>query len=237
MTGTVYIVGAGPGDPGLFTLRGQACLAAADVVVHDHLVPLRLLAHARPGAELIGVGNPHGDPVRLSQAAIGALLIERARAGRTVVRLKNGDPMLFGRGGEEIRALADAGVPFEVVPGVTSALSVPAYAGIPATQGHPDLSGLCATMAHPRTLSSTRLEHRRFVVARHLLSLGWAPGQILQTPPLEDLTAKQLVATADGRLVQYYTSTMAGSFRISRARQHFTPWSQLTTVLIAMPRG
>ena len=133
MIGKVHIVGAGPGDPGLLTLRGQACLAAADVVVHDHLVPLRLLAHARAGAELIGVGNPHGDPVRLSQAAIAALLIERARAGRTVVRLKNGDPMLFGRGGEESRALADAGVPFEVVPGVTSALAVPAYAGIPAT--------------------------------------------------------------------------------------------------------
>jgi uroporphyrinogen III methyltransferase/synthase len=133
VTAKVYIVGAGPGDPGLLTLRGQACLAAADVVVHDHLVPLRLLAHARAGAELIAVGNPHGDPMRLSQTAIGALLIERARAGRTVVRLKNGDPMLFGRGGEESRLLADAGVAFEVVPGVTSALAVPAYAGIPVT--------------------------------------------------------------------------------------------------------
>jgi uroporphyrinogen III methyltransferase / synthase len=133
MSGRVYLVGAGPGDPGLLTLRGQRCLAAADVVVHDDLVSRRLLEHARPGAEIVDVGRAHGDPGRLSQDAIVGVLVDRARAGRTVVRLKSGDPFVFGRGGEEAAALRAAGVPFEVVPGVTSALAVPAYAGIPAT--------------------------------------------------------------------------------------------------------
>jgi uroporphyrinogen III methyltransferase/synthase len=134
MTGRVYLVGAGPGDPGLLTLRGQRCLAAADVVLHDDLVNRRLLEHARPDAEVIALGGLHGDPTRLAQPAVEALMIERARAGKRVVRLKNGDPFLFGRGAEEAEALRGAGVPFEVVPGVTSAVAVPAYAGIPATQ-------------------------------------------------------------------------------------------------------
>ena len=133
MTGRVYLVGAGPGDPGLLTLRGQRCLAAADVVVHDALVHPRLLEHVQAGAEVITVGKPHGEGARLSQEEVETLLIAHARAGRTVVRLKNGDPMLFGRGGEEAQVLRRAGVPFEVVPGVTAALAVPAYAGIPAT--------------------------------------------------------------------------------------------------------
>ncbi len=133
MSGRVYLVGAGPGDPGLLTLRGARCLAAADVVVHDYLVGPRLLEQVRPDAEVIAVGPSHDDGARLDQAAIEALLVERARAGRTVVRLKNGDPFLFGRGGEEAEALRQADVPFEVVPGVSSALAVPAYAGIPLT--------------------------------------------------------------------------------------------------------
>jgi uroporphyrinogen III methyltransferase/synthase len=133
MSGRVYLVGAGPGDPELLTLRGRRCLALADVVVHDDLVNRRLLEHARPDAEIVDVGRPHGGPGRLSQAAIGDLLIARARDGHVVVRLKNGDPFLFGRGGEEAQALRRAGIPFEVVPGVTSAIAVPAYAGIPVT--------------------------------------------------------------------------------------------------------
>ena len=133
MSGRVYLVGAGPGDPGLLTLRGQRCLAAADVVVHDDLVSRRLLEHARPDAEVIAVGGAHGDPARLDQAEIERLLVARATSGKTVVRLKNGDPFLFGRGAEEAEALGRAGVPFEVVPGVSAALAVPAYAGIPAT--------------------------------------------------------------------------------------------------------
>lgn len=133
MTGRVHLVGAGPGDPGLLTLRGQRCLAAADVVVHDHLANRRLLEHVRPDAEIIAIGRPHDDPSRLEQSAVATLLIERARAGCVVVRLKSGDPFVFGRGAEEIEALVAAGVPFDVVPGVTSAIAVPAYAGIPVT--------------------------------------------------------------------------------------------------------
>jgi uroporphyrinogen III methyltransferase/synthase len=131
--GRVYLVGAGPGDPGLLTRRGERCLAAADVVVHDYLVGPRLLDLVRDDAEVIALGHLHDEPRRLDQAAIERLLVDRARAGKTVVRLKNGDPFLFGRGAEEAEALARAGVPFDVVPGVSSALAVPAYAGIPLT--------------------------------------------------------------------------------------------------------
>ena len=133
MTGFVSLVGAGPGDPGLLTLRAVRRLETADVVVHDYLVGRRLLAHVRPEAELVAVGRGHGHASRMTQAEIEALLVDRARAGRRVVRLKNGDPFLFGRGGEEAAALHRAGVPFEVVPGVSSALAVAAYAGIPLT--------------------------------------------------------------------------------------------------------
>jgi uroporphyrinogen III methyltransferase/synthase len=133
MSGRVVLVGAGPGDPGLLTLRGQRCLAVADVVVHDYLVHARLLESVRADAEIVCVGRSHGEGDRLTQDAIEALLVERARAGKLVVRLKNGDPFVFGRGGEEAVALRHAGVPFEVVPGVTSAVAVPAYAGVPLT--------------------------------------------------------------------------------------------------------
>ena len=131
-TGTVFLVGAGPGDPGLITVKGAQCLRSADVVLYDRLVDRRLLAMAPPHAELIDVGKVRGDrPDR--QDGINALLIEKARAGGRVVRLKGGDPFVFGRGGEEAAALSEAGVPYQVVPGVTSAVAAPAYAGIPLT--------------------------------------------------------------------------------------------------------
>src|SRR5262245_1618171 len=133
MAGRVYLVGAGPGDPGLLTVRGERCLARADVVVHDYLIGPRLLDGVRPDAEIIAVGRAHDDRGRLGQADIERILIDRARAGKTVVRLKNGDPFLLGRGAEEAEALERAGVAFEVVPGVSSAFAVPAYAGIPLT--------------------------------------------------------------------------------------------------------
>ncbi len=128
---SVALVGAGPGDPGLLTRRGAALLAEAEVVVHDRLVTKEVLALAPPGAELIDVGKRPGDPDR--QAGINALLVRHGRAGRRVVRLKGGDPFVFGRGGEEAEALLEAGVPFEVVPGVSAAFGVPAAAGIPVT--------------------------------------------------------------------------------------------------------
>ena len=131
-TGTVFLVGAGPGDPGLITVRGQAILRTADVVVYDFLANRRLLRQARPDTELICAGKRGGSHT-LSQEAINALLVGKAREGKSVCRLKGGDPFVFGRGGEEALALAEAGIPFQVVPGVTSGVAAPAYAGIPVT--------------------------------------------------------------------------------------------------------
>ena len=131
--GTISLVGAGPGDPGLITVHGQTLLARADVVMHDRLVPLELLAACRPDAEIVDVGKLPG-AAHVPQAEINALLVAYARAGRNVVRLKGGDPFVFGRGGEELAACRAAGVPCVVVPGVSSALAVPAAAGIPLTQ-------------------------------------------------------------------------------------------------------
>lgn len=130
--GVVSLIGAGPGDPELITVKGLRRLRAADVVVYDALVCQELLTECRTEAELIDVGKRAGRPAP-SQAAINALLVVRARAGLQVVRLKGGDPFVFGRGGEEAEALQAAGVSWEVVPGVSSAVGVPAYAGIPVT--------------------------------------------------------------------------------------------------------
>jgi uroporphyrinogen III methyltransferase/synthase len=127
----VYVVGAGPGDPGLLTVRGAELLARADVVVHDRLAESSLLDLAPPTAERVDVGKNPGGPV--DQDAINRLLVEHGRRHQTVVRLKGGDPFVFGRGGEEALALQAAGIAFEVVPGITSAVAVPAYAGVPVT--------------------------------------------------------------------------------------------------------
>jgi uroporphyrin-III C-methyltransferase/precorrin-2 dehydrogenase/sirohydrochlorin ferrochelatase len=131
-TAVVSLVGAGPGDPGLITVKGLELLRAADVVVYDRLVPAALVAEAAPTAERVFVGkHPHG--AGADQPDINALLIDRARHGRAVVRLKGGDPFVFGRGAEECEALRAAGVPVQVVPGVSAATAVPAAAGIPVT--------------------------------------------------------------------------------------------------------
>lgn len=131
-TGTVYLVGAGPGDTGLMTLRGAEFLGRADVVVYDALINGDILALAPPGAEMIYAGKRSGDHA-MPQEQLNQLLVDKARAGQRVVRLKGGDPYVFGRGGEEAQALAEAHIPFQVVPGVSSIYAAPNYAGIPIT--------------------------------------------------------------------------------------------------------
>jgi uroporphyrinogen III methyltransferase / synthase len=139
--GTVYLVGAGPGDPGLLTVRAAELIARADVILHDRLIPAGVLEAARPDAEIVFVGK-QGGGAQVSQEETNRLLLDRAQAGKDVVRLKGGDPFVFGRGGEEALLCLEAGVPFEVVPGVTAGVAAPAYAGIPVT--HRDLASAVA---------------------------------------------------------------------------------------------
>ena len=163
-TGKVYLVGAGPGDPRLLTLKGRDCLQQADVVLYDHLANPVLLDYASPTAERIYVGRK-GRGAYANQQDINQLLITKAREGKCVVRLKGGDPFVFGRGGEEAEVVAEAGLPFEVVPGVTSAVAVPAYAGLPVTHrtlastvsfvtGHEDPTKKESALEWPRLASS-----------------------------------------------------------------------------------
>ena len=130
--GKVYLVGAGPGDPGLITVKGLKCIESSHVIIYDHLAVKSLLSYAGLDAETIYVGKKAGIHTK-SQDEINRLIVEKALDGRTVTRLKGGDPFVFGRGGEEARELIRHGIPFEVVPGVTSGIAAPAYAGIPLT--------------------------------------------------------------------------------------------------------
>jgi uroporphyrinogen III methyltransferase / synthase len=144
--GIVYLVGAGPGDAGLMTIRSLDLIVAADVILHDRLIPGEAFAAARPDAEILYVGKDPGD-ASVPQEEIEKVLIERARKGKIVVRLKGGDPFVFGRGGEEAEALAEAGIPFEVVPGITAGVAAPAYAGIPVTH-RDDASAVAFVTGH-----------------------------------------------------------------------------------------
>ena len=148
--GRVYLVGAGPGDPGLITVKGTECLRCADVVIYDYLANKRLLNYCTEEAEMIYVGKRSGDAPNL-QEYINSLLIQHAKEGKTVVRLKGGDPVIFGRGGEEALALASEGIEYEIIPGVTSATAVPAYAGIPIT--HRDFASSLAIVTGHETTS------------------------------------------------------------------------------------
>jgi uroporphyrinogen III methyltransferase / synthase len=153
--GKVYLVGAGPGDPELITVRGVKALAAADVVLYDYLVDAELLKHVRPEAQLISLGHTHGGRGVL-QEEVNRRMVEAARAGKTVVRLKGGDPNLFGRGAEEIAALTAAEIAYEVVPGVTAALAAASHAGISLT--HRDYASAVAFVTGHRRADAAPLE-------------------------------------------------------------------------------
>lgn len=131
-TGKVFLIGAGPGDPGLITVKARDILSKAEVVIYDYLAAKRLLDYAPDNAELIYVGKKGGCHI-MAQGEINQLIVQRAKEGKVIARLKGGDPFIFGRGGEEAEELVEAGIPFEIIPGVTSAIAVPAYAGIPLT--------------------------------------------------------------------------------------------------------
>lgn len=186
--GVVYLVGAGPGDPGCLTLRGRECLSRADVVIYDYLANAELLGFAPERAERVFAGKHGAGPHLLEQSDINELLVEHATAGRTVVRLKGGDPLVFGRGGEEAEALAAAGLPFEIVPGVTSALAGPTYAGIPVT--HRDwVSGVTVLTGHEATGRAVpRVDWNKVATAGNTLVL------LMGLTQLRDNLAKLLAA-------------------------------------------
>jgi uroporphyrin-III C-methyltransferase len=233
MIGTVYLIGAGPGDPELITVKGLKLLRRADVVIYDRLAPPELLREARPDAEQIDGGKqPHQH--RLSQEAINALLIDRAQKGLNIARLKGGDPFVFGRGGEEAIACREAGIPFVVVPGVSSAIAVPAYAGVPVTHrqlatsftvltGHEDPNSASNTIDYAALvkLGGTLVllmgvSHLPKIVA-HLLVAGMTPDTPAvsiewgTTPQQRVVTATLATITVRAADLQPPTTTVIGA--------------------------
>ena len=174
----IYLVGSGPGDPGLFTLKGLQFLQKADAIVYDRLAPGSLLKHVKPAAELIYVGKKPGDNQAMKQEEINTLLVDLGRAGKTVVRLKGGDPYIFGRGGEEALALMEAGLPFEVVPGVTSGIAAPAYAGIPVTHRGVSTSVAFVTGHEDPTKGRSDVDWARIANAADTLVLYMGVGRL-----------------------------------------------------------
>jgi uroporphyrinogen III methyltransferase / synthase len=183
----IYLVGSGPGDPGLFTLKGARCMGEADAVVYDRLAPEALLGYASQEAERIYVGKKPGNPT-MSQDEINALLVELGRAGKTVVRLKGGDPYIFGRGGEEALALVEAGLPFEVVPGVTSGVAAPAYAGIPVTHRNVSTSVAFVTGHEDPTKGRSDVDWKKVAGGADTLVLYMGVGR------LEEISAELIAA-------------------------------------------
>lgn len=200
MTGRVILVGAGPGDPGLLTMRGAEALRTADVVVYDRLVSGEVLDLAPPWAERVYAGKAPGQAA-IDQESINQLLVERAVEGKCVVRLKGGDPFVFGRGGEEALACARAGVPFEVVPGVSSAVAAPAFAGIPVTH-----RGVAATVAIVTASGSggRRVELQRVAAAVDTLVVLMAAGRLAEV--CASLVEAGRAATEPAAIVQWATT-------------------------------
>lgn len=159
----VYLVGAGPGDPGLLTIKGRELLARADVILHDHLASDAVLDYASPAAERIYVGKKKADHA-MPQSEIARLMIGHARAGHLVVRLKGGDPLIFGRGGEEMEALVEAGIAYEIVPGVTAALGIAAYSGVPLTHRDHTSAVTFVTGHQPEQIDWSRVGHAETLV-------------------------------------------------------------------------
>ncbi len=156
-SGKVYLVGAGPGDPGLITVKGIECLKRAAVIVYDHLLDIVLLEAAPSYAEKIYAGKVAGKHAK-PQAEINCLLVDKAKEGKIVVRLKGGDPFVFGRGGEEAQVLAENGIPFEIIPGITSAVAVPAYAGVPVS--HRGVASSFAVITGHEDPGQRKLQHK-----------------------------------------------------------------------------
>lgn len=185
MTGKVWLIGAGPGDPELLTLRAVRALGEADVVVIDHLVSREVLVHARAGAEIVAAGKEGGKPC-IAQEQINGLLVSRALLGQKVARLKGGDPFIFGRGAEEAQALVAAGIPWEVVPGISSGVAAAAYAGVPLL--HRDHARSVAFVSGHAGRGSAGLDSRADTlvvfmcaativeIARELVARGKPPG-------------------------------------------------------------
>ena len=216
--GTVYLVGAGPGDPDLMTRRALDLIAAADAILYDRLVPAGALEGARPDAELLYVGKQAGAP-SIPQEEINALLVERAQGDGSIVRLKGGDPFVFGRGGEEALALAEGGIPFEVVPGVTAGVAAAAYAGIPVTHrddasavalvtGHEDPAkaetalDYEALAAFPGTLVLYMGVGRLEEIARRLIAAGRSSGEPAAVVERGTLPGQRTVAAPLGRIAE-----------------------------------
>ncbi|MBO8170084.1 MAG: uroporphyrinogen-III C-methyltransferase [Thermoanaerobacteraceae bacterium] len=170
MSGKVYLVGAGPGDPGLITIKGRKCIEQADVLVYDRLVNPRLLDYAKPDCRLIYAGKKPGKHA-FNQEKINETLVKLAKQGLVVTRLKGGDPFVFGRGGEEAEALVEAGIPYEVVPGITAAVAVPAYAGIPLTHRKTNSAVAIVTGNEDPLKGTSRIPWRELAGMRTLVFL------------------------------------------------------------------
>ena len=200
-SGIVHLVGAGPGEPDLVTLRARKLIAAADVLVHDHLVHPALLQWCRTGCEIVYAGKTAGCHT-VPQDEIDSLLVRQAKAGKRVVRLKGGDPLIFGRGGEEAAALAKVGVAFEIVPGVTAALAVGAYAGIPLTRRHASSALVCLTGHEDPAKPETQVNWRSYGALKHTtLAIYMGMGRIRHI--LAELVAGGLDPATPTAVVQW----------------------------------
>lgn len=200
--GLVYLVGAGPGDPKLITVKGLECIKKADVLVYDRLASYRLLSHARSDAEMIYAGKSP-DRHTLKQDEINSILLAKAKEGKVVTRLKGGDPYVFGRGGEEAEVLCEHGIPFEIIPGITSGIAVPAYAGIPVT--HRDFTSSVAfiTGNEDPAKEDTSIDWPR--IAKGCGTLVFYMGMSNLPHIVEKLTANGLAADTPAAVIRWGT--------------------------------